>query len=446
MNRCHFEKELSSYLDNQLLESQKQKLEEHLKRCKICIEELSRLKLLSEKLREWRSPCLGPFFENAVKDEIAAVGLEREVKMKKKTLTILVPSGVLAGILVFLFVGGMMQVYVKRGVGGKLKSNVDSELKSNVDSVGEQSKKGFAGHEMLYEGMNFVNGLSRRDDVNVMYSMNEGNLCVEKSAIKKDLIASAQAIDSTRQDVDYAGGPVSPVIVIQPVLPATGEGDKIIRAAEIKLEVEDGKQAYKKAVEICQELGGYLSSSNFYKNAEGKEAGTITMRIPKEKFLLALDKLGALGKVESSSTSSRDVRQEYANLKSQLDAAMVVYNKTLEALQKKQVTIPEAIRLESELTPILRRVQDLKNKIEYLNNAVSYTTIVVNFCEPQISMKALRETKQQINESILSAKISAVKFFAKVIPNLILVLVLLAVLLGGVSLIAYWLIRASKRR
>jgi hypothetical protein len=150
-----------------------------------------------------------------------------------------------------------------------------------------------------------------------------------------------------------------PVIVIQPTLPATGQGDMIIRTATVALEVENGKDTYNKASQICQDLGGYLASSNFYKDQEGREAGTITMRIPKDKFTVALDRLGALGKVENIGSNSQDVRQQYSNLKAQLDAAMVVYNKMVEALQKRQVTIPEAIRLESELTPVLRKIENL---------------------------------------------------------------------------------------
>jgi len=238
---------------------------------------------------------------------------------------------------------------------------------------------------------------------------------------------------------------VGPVIVIQPIIPATGEGDKIIRTGTIKLEVENGKQAYKLASEICQELGGYLASSSFYKDKEGREAGTITMRIPKDKFTTALDRLGALGKVENISTDSQDVSQEYAALKSQLDAALVVYNKMLEALQKRQVTIPEAMRLESELTPILNRVAQLKNKIEYLNNAVSFTTVTINFHEPQISTKTLAESRRFVKESLISAAANAIRFLAQALPVVIVVLVSLGVAFGIVLVAKIIILRLFKR-
>jgi hypothetical protein len=232
---------------------------------------------------------------------------------------------------------------------------------------------------------------------------------------------------------------------VQPVLPATGIGDKIIRTAEVRLEVEDASLAYTKVSAICQELGGYLASSNFRKDDEGRQAGIITMRIPKDNFLDALNKINALGKVENSSTQSQDVSQDYANLKNQLETAMIIYNKMMEALQKRQVTIPEAMRLESELSPILRRVEKLKNKIDYLNNVISFTTITVSFHEPQVSLKVLKDSKQGIQESMLAATIGAIQFLAKAIPATIAVVIWLAIILGTVTVLKNWIMRLLKR-
>jgi anti-sigma factor RsiW len=49
MNKCRFFKELSSYLDNQLSEERKLEVQAHIHSCKLCSDELSGLKLLSER-------------------------------------------------------------------------------------------------------------------------------------------------------------------------------------------------------------------------------------------------------------------------------------------------------------------------------------------------------------------------------------------------------------
>lgn len=110
MNKNHVFDDLSSYFDNQLSQEEKQRVEEHLKECRLCAQEFSHLKALSEKLKDWQAPDLGPFFEQAVKERISTQGKERGgVKMKKRTLTVLVPSGVLVGILTFVVAGALIR-------------------------------------------------------------------------------------------------------------------------------------------------------------------------------------------------------------------------------------------------------------------------------------------------------------------------------------------------
>jgi hypothetical protein len=427
-------KELNSFLDNQLSDSRKAKVVEHLAGCKACSEELERLKAVCVKLAAWHAPEPGSSFESSVRGKIVAWELERgEVKMKKKTLAILVPSGVLAGILVFIFVGVMSH--------GQL-----SRMKASTIENKQLAMRKASGDERYYMAQSATarQGVTLSDNKSWVSDRNFVSSAMEAAVVSRGgTQGSADAYAPTQ--TQYADSGEGPVIVIQPTLPATGQGEKIIRTATVTVEVEDGKLAYQKALQICQELGGYMASSNFYKDSQGREAGTITMRIPKEKFESAVDKLGALGKVESSNTDSRDVSQEYANLKTQLDAAMVVYNKMMEALQKKQVTIPEAVRLESELTPILRRIQDLKNRLEYLDNAISYTTITVNVHEPVVSVKVLKDSKRQIKESLINTGVNTIKFIAGVIPVAVLLFFWL-IILGIVAFLVKYLVAKLFKR
>jgi hypothetical protein len=101
--------------------------------------------------------------------------------------------------------------------------------------------------------------------------------------------------------------------------------------------------------------------------------------------------------------------------------------------------------LESELTPVLRRIEGLKNQMESLDNAVSFTTITVNFHEPKVSAKALADSGRVIKESLITTAITAVKFVAGAVPVLIVVIICAAILLVSALVIKYLLIRFFKR-
>jgi hypothetical protein len=418
MNKCFWFEEISRYLDNELKGAEKEALEMHLKECALCGQELARLQALSEKLKSWRVPDLDADFQNAVIKEAVRRDSERgAVKMKKQTLSILVPSGVVVTLLIVMLFG---QMYIKRGVQGRLRQA--------ADDIGDLSGPQISA---------FDKGMNKPGEYEPYYTRS-ARLSPGKAMplpVAGSTRSSSQAEvgwNERSDDQSGAGGgdySNQAVIVIQPVLPATGQGDMIIRIANMRLIVEDGNKAYKDALMVCNSLGGYLASSQLYKDEDGRDAGVVVMRIPKDNFLTALDKLAILGKVEQSSTSSQDVRQEYFNTKARLDAAMVVYNKMVEALQKKQATIHEAIRMESALTPVLQRIEEIKNKLESLNNAVSFTTVNFSFHEAEASGKLLKEMQSSIKERVLTASIKTLKYFLTAVPMVI------AVIIGGVFLI-----------
>jgi hypothetical protein len=101
----------------------------------------------------------------------------------------------------------------------------------------------------------------------------------------------------------------------------------------------------------------------------------------------------------------------------------------VEALQKKQATIHEAIRMESALTPVLQRIEEIKNKLESLNNAVSFTTVNFSFHEAEASGKLIKELQYSIKERVLTASIKTLKYFFTAVPMVV------AVIIGGVFLV-----------
>ncbi|MBU4488272.1 MAG: von Willebrand factor type A domain-containing protein [Candidatus Omnitrophica bacterium] len=110
MNKCRFQKELSSYIDNQLPEQDRRNLEEHIKTCSSCTQELKQLRLVQDAVRKWQAPEPGAFFEHAVKEEIAGGARERgATEMKTKTMTRWIPVGVLTSILLVAFAGLLLK-------------------------------------------------------------------------------------------------------------------------------------------------------------------------------------------------------------------------------------------------------------------------------------------------------------------------------------------------
>lgn len=462
----HVVGELSCYLDGELSEKEKSVVETHLKDCSACSGELARLKILSETLKSWQVPEPSGAFDDTVRDKIVLSELERgQVKMDRKTLHLLVPSGVLAGILVLVLFSALTHKANIQLAGIKDERTTAEE----VSRAGSQYAPYYLNSGYRTSQMNGAasrrEGYARSGPVDLLETaarttdaiyaiMDKGDTGVAFQKARVNADAQSRGFSgsgpATASALVALSSPELPleegsVIVIQPTLPATGEGEKIIRTAEVRLEVEDGREAYKKLMAVCQEAGGYIAASQLNRDNEDRAAGFIVMRIPKARFTEVLDKLRDSGQVKDINTSSEDVGQHYKNLKVRLDAEMVVYNKILEALKRRQKTISEALQVQSELTPVLSRIETLKNQLEALDNAVSFTTITVYFNEPQVSAKILQQSGRLIRESLMATSFNIVKFIARVLPRAVgIAAVLLIAGVAGAFLKA-WIVKTFKR-
>lgn len=481
----HVVNKLSEYLDNALPAGERYAVERHLADCVSCRQELERLTAVSRKLGAWQVPELGPGFDDQVRNRIALRELQGGEKMKKFSLAWLrvpriamVPSGIFAGFIVFLFLTGVVGKFLVSNMQARVKAAYDgydgmgarfdpdrSALQTAVRGVprdgarvivdnikatygfqGEAAsfKKEFTGSwtgpDSVAAGRSPVSHLSKQSNAYEATMLGDPMSADLRVPRYGSFPATAQAPVLTENPAGQGG-----VIVIQPVLPATKDGEMVIRAAIIDLEVTDGQETYVAASRICQESGGYLGASNFTRDESGRLSGSIVMRIPKAQFLAALDKLSALGKVMNIASDSRDVTQEYKNVKAQLDAAMVVYNKMLEALQKKQTGINDALRLESEITPVLVKVQNLKNQLEALDNQVALATVTLKFHEADVSLKVLNETKSEFKRGMLATTIESIRAGIRCLPFAVAGAVLLAVI-ALVAGIVVPFIRASSKK
>jgi Ca-activated chloride channel family protein len=135
MHKCRFSRFAKDYLNNQLSVKDKTNFSEHLKDCIVCSREIERLAKLKEQLHAWQVASAPEGFEGSVQKKIVAWELERgEEKMKPKTKMILVPAGVLVGILVFFVVVN----YMGRSMQGRLRQSPDSIGKQFDPTTGYQ--------------------------------------------------------------------------------------------------------------------------------------------------------------------------------------------------------------------------------------------------------------------------------------------------------------------
>jgi hypothetical protein len=157
----------------------------------------------------------------------------------------------------------------------------------------------------------------------------------------------------------------------------------IIKDGQIKLLVEDTDIAIDRATQVIGDLGGYIISSRVwfqpYADGENYKYATITIGIPVAEFERALSRLRGLSvKVLDETASGEDVTNEYVDLQSQVTNLEATRDRIKSFLDQAQ-TVDEALRINQELSNVEAQIEQLKGRMNYLQDRSAYSTITVNF-------------------------------------------------------------------
>jgi hypothetical protein len=184
-------------------------------------------------------------------------------------------------------------------------------------------------------------------------------------------------------------------------LPPTAEERMIVRTGEMSLVVEDVTQASDDIAQLAVSFGGYVVSSSI-SGEEEEMRGRISIRVPDEKFDQALAELRDLAvRVESESTSSEDVTEEYIDLEARLNNAEATEQQYLALLEKAE-DVEDILRIYESLSRVRQEIEQIKGRMLYLERTSSMSLIWVRL-EPEATAKPLVRAGWSALEALKSA-------------------------------------------
>ena len=159
----------------------------------------------------------------------------------------------------------------------------------------------------------------------------------------------------------------------------------IIKNADVRLMVKDTDVAIDRATQIIGDAGGYIVSSRvWYQDYYGNNLkyAAITIGVPVDAFERTLVRLRDLAvRVVDEVASGDDVTEQYVDLQSQLTNLEATRARVQEFLQDAK-TIEEALRINQELANLEAQIEQIKGRMNYLNDRSAFSTMTINF-EPE---------------------------------------------------------------
>ncbi|MGH2692909.1 MAG: DUF4349 domain-containing protein [Actinomycetota bacterium] len=176
-----------------------------------------------------------------------------------------------------------------------------------------------------------------------------------------------------------AAGGITPAVVgigleVPPV------GPTIIKTADVAVEVERDAfgDAMASVTEIAARHGGFVVTST--RSGEESRRGSVTVRIPSDRFETALGEIRALGKVKRETISGQDVGQEFVDLEARL-RNLHAQEAVLLKLFDQATSVADTIRIQSELSGVQLEIERIEGRLRLLRDQTDLGTITVSLSE-----------------------------------------------------------------
>lgn len=219
---------------------------------------------------------------------------------------------------------------------------------------------------------------------------------------------SSDTSNSAKQE-GYAGAPApaSPPMYDAVAEESRAAGDasftsaeqKLIRNADISLDVENIDGALEEVRRIVKAVGGFAAESSISGGTGDNRRAWLTLRVPAAKLDVVLEDIEGLGKRTNLHTGDQDVTLHYVDLEARIRNAQRQEERLLDILGKAD-TVEDILRVEQELARVRGQLESMTAEFRYLSDRVDYGTISVSLREtpkasPTISSSGLKGVWQR---------------------------------------------------
>ena len=226
---------------------------------------------------------------------------------------------------------------------------------------------------------------------------------------------------------------------------------KIIRNADITIEVSSTTDTQHRVTSIAEAHGGFVVTSEA-KQRESNDPAQRTLdiklvvRIPSNQFGVAFDEIKRLaGNTPEEQVKSQDVTEDFIDLEARIKTQKALEIQFLE-IMRQATKIADALEVQRQIADVRTEIEQLEGRKRFLENRSSLSTINVNIraTKPVIAVtqSGFRHSlREAVSDSVGMAS-DMVLFFARFV--IMMVPVVLFVLLPA-GLAVRYLVRRAKR-
>ena len=202
---------------------------------------------------------------------------------------------------------------------------------------------------------------------------------VDAERVAKDPAASTAGFSTEKVSLEDAAKGETPVEAVD---------RKIIRNADITIEVASTSEAQHRVTSIAEAYGGFVvtSESKQRESVDPAQRATdfkLVVRVPATQFGVALDEIKKLAtNVPEQKATGQDVTEEFIDLE-----ARIKTQKALEAqflgIMRQANSVEDALEVQRQIAEVRTEIERLEGRKRFIENRSSLATITVNIQAPK---------------------------------------------------------------
>lgn len=167
-------------------------------------------------------------------------------------------------------------------------------------------------------------------------------------------------------------------------IPDVKEQRMIIKTGSLSIEVEKFDESEIKITGIVKGFNGFIANSKSSSNSSGNKSGTITVKVPADKFDALVFEVGKVGKVMNQNIQANDVTEEYVDLEARLKTQKELEQRLVKLLNEKASKLAEIIEVEEKLASVRQKIESIEGKMKLLKSQSDFSTLSISVYEPSM--------------------------------------------------------------
>jgi glycine cleavage system regulatory protein len=234
---------------------------------------------------------------------------------------------------------------------------------------------------------------------------------------RSELLQSKLAYDANKQSRDgfksdepnalkslQAAKPAE-VATATPAPAPAADTRKLIRNAQLDLQVKSYQSTLDQVSALTRAAGGYVDTSSSQRGGNGKLQGTVVVKILPENLDAFLLKLRDLGEVQNQSVSTDDVTKEYFDTQARLVNSQKMELQLQELLKRENSKVSDLLAVERELGRVRGDIEQMQGQLKLYDFQVQYATVTMNIAEKDLNQAAAYLLKEQDDFSLYATDV-----------------------------------------